>query len=84
MGNEEKFRTRDLGLAAAVSLLGGTNPTLEADRRGSIIFIFEESDEIRKLAEAYIAGTASGSLLNFSERLKSLRSSMFNAQDLAR
>jgi hypothetical protein len=80
----EVFKTRDLSLASAVSLLSGTDPILEADRRGTIIFSFDGTEEVRRLVAAYTDGSAIGPLLDFSERLKSLRSAMYNVQDLAR
>lgn len=83
MESAEVFKVRDLSLAAAVSMLGGTDPTFEADHRGRMIFVFDGSDEVRRLATAYTDGTATGSLIEYAERLKGLRSKMFLAQDMS-
>ena len=75
------FRTRDLSTAAALSLISGTDPTLEADRRGKVIFLFPGSEEINRLVVAYNDGSMVAPVVDFVERLKSLRSTMYNVRE---
>jgi hypothetical protein len=82
MDNGSGFKTRDLSLASGISLLTGTDPSFEADRRGSVVFGFPDSPEIRDAAAAFVDGTAIGSLVDYSERLKHIRSMMFHKRDL--
>jgi hypothetical protein len=83
MDNGTEFKTRDLSLASGISLQTGKDPSFEADHRGNVVFKFHGSDEIRQAAAAFIDGSATGSLIDYSERLKNIRSMMFHKRDLA-
>ena len=75
----EKFRTRDLSLASAVTLISGIEPVMEADPSGKVQFIFPADDGIRKAVISYHDG-AVAPICDFVETFKRTKAAMFNSR----
>lgn len=74
---KEQFSTKDLNLAAAISVLAGVEPVLSVDHSGRVVFDFPPEDGIYKVVAEYHSAEASASLLDYTEKLRSLRAAMF-------
>lgn len=83
MGNGEVFRTKDLNLATAVSVLSGNEPDMETDRLGKVVFCFPHPEEVHKTISSYHDG-AVAPLVDFVERFKGLKAAMFSRREVAR
>jgi len=83
MGSEERFHTKDLNLATAVSVLSGSDPTLETDRFGKVVFCFDSAADVHKTICSYHDG-AVAPLVDFVERFKGLKAAMYGRREVAR
>ena len=75
MKQKEKFETKDLWLASAITLLLNTPPEYKLEG-GQTIFVFPKTDAVYKAIGEYNAGV-SLSLYDYSQVTKRLRSEMF-------
>ena len=76
MEKEGPLRSRDLNIAAAVSLITGLTPGYEVDARGKVIFVFPDDEAVWKAVMSYHAG-ATCTISEYVERVKSLKAVMF-------
>jgi hypothetical protein len=79
----EVFRTKDLNLATAISVLSGADPGMEADRLGKVVFCFNGETDVHKTLIAYHDG-AVAPLVDFVERFKTLKASMYSRREVVR
>lgn len=84
MGDEGKFRTRDLSLASGLAVLSGIDPKMETDKNNKIVFVFDDGDRwVGKTIAMYHRG-ANGALVDYAEKYRQLKGQMFSCRGTGR
>lgn len=75
--NMTVFRTSDLALAAALSVLGFAIKDIEKVQISRAVFIFSDSTDCRKMVDLYWRGELSVNPQSYFNELKSLKSRIY-------